>query len=872
MKLVVIGIPIYEKYLNKYEAISLQQAYKIFNTNYTIVFIAPKSLKFKYGDMYNNFGIERFSDEYFKNTETYSHMLLSKEFYQRFIGYKYILIYQLDAFVFSDKLVKFCHMNFDYIGAPIPAFMVNHKELGTCIGNGGLSLRNIRSAIRVTENKNKILKNKCFKYKCYKNEDLFFSFCGKQTDLLFRVPARRIAMSFSIEHEIDNCFKNISSSNLPFGCHAWYKINVAVWKPIISLFGYNLKDLNVKLEKTTHYFHLKTIQNELAERIIRYKKTRNLLKIFSNIIDIKGEYRIWGYGKDGKRCVYFLKLLHIKITKIYDVNFKQNIINKGYMYAVPNKKNIINDKGILIVATKNYENEIIAKLNKIGLIKGKNYLSFDELEAKIVKKYYLPIWKTMQGRIEEYSMKILFFGTGQSYQNNKKWFANNKKIEIVGFLDNDHAKQGNTLDGIKIFPPSIVEHMKFDIIYVMGKYVEEMREQLLQLGVNKDKIHDRFDLEIDCFSNHEYLNLKIYGSFAQISKLFTIANDSRRILLITYDFNLNGAGIVFLYLAQILHKLGCNITIAGMFDGPLKYKFLQMGIAVIVDNNFQITLLKYIKWINKFSLIWANTIWFYQLLKERNYNIPTIWWLHDSDMLYANININGLKKINFNNLFLYSVSDIADKAFKKYIPTAITNSLPYGIPDFYEKKETKHEDKLIFAIVGGICKRKAQDIFIEASKRLRHEYKNQVEFWIVGNYDNEFARDILEPVKKIDNIKILGELNREEIPNMYRNISVLVCPSYEDPLPVVTVEAMMNYKPCIVSTGVGTAKYIANDKAGFIIPTGDSDALYQKMKWFMEHRSAIKEMGINARNIYSKNFSMKEFENRVKKIMSDRLK
>lgn len=467
-------------------------------------------------------------------------------------------------------------------------------------------------------------------------------------------------------------------------------------------------------------------------------------------------------------------------------------------------------------------------------------------------------------------MRILFFGTGKAYQNNKKWFVD-KNTEIVGFLDNDSKKQYKMLDNIEIFSPNDINKINFDIIYVMGKYEKEMRKQLLQLGVDENRIHNKYNLQVDCYHNKEYTNITILGEYKKIYKMIS-SSEKNKVLLISNDLYLMGGQIVFLYLAESLQKLGYDIIVASPINGPLLKQYMKRGIPVIIDDTISIASLDKIEWVAEFSMIWINTIWGYSLLRNNVNKVPIIWWLHESKMFFENVDINLLKKINDKNLSIYSVSDIADKAFKKYIPTVITNLLPYGIPDFYEKKETKNEDKLIFAIVGGICKRKAQDIFIEASKRLRHEYKNQVEFWIVGNYDNEFARDILEPVKKIDNIKILGELNREEIPNMYRNISVLVCPSYEDPLPVVTVEAMMNYKPCIVSTGVGTAKYIANDKAGFIIPTGDSDALYQKMKWFMEHRSAIKEMGINARNIYSKNFSMKEFENRVKKIMSDRLK
>ena len=67
----VIGIPIYKKKLNEFEQISLQQLSRVL-WKYPKKFIAPGSLDFDYGPEYSNWEIERFSDGFFKNTDTYS--------------------------------------------------------------------------------------------------------------------------------------------------------------------------------------------------------------------------------------------------------------------------------------------------------------------------------------------------------------------------------------------------------------------------------------------------------------------------------------------------------------------------------------------------------------------------------------------------------------------------------------------------------------------------------------------------------------------------------------------------------------------------------------------------------------------------------
>jgi len=44
--------------------------------------------------------------------------MMSPAFYDAFKAFDYILIYQLDAFVFRDELEYFCSLGYDYIGAP----------------------------------------------------------------------------------------------------------------------------------------------------------------------------------------------------------------------------------------------------------------------------------------------------------------------------------------------------------------------------------------------------------------------------------------------------------------------------------------------------------------------------------------------------------------------------------------------------------------------------------------------------------------------------------------------------------------------------------------------------------------------------------
>ena len=105
----IIVVPIYKEALNSAELISLQQLFKILG-KHDICFIMPESSNFSMDGFHAM--QERFADKYFVSTMAYSELMTSEIFYQRFSFYDYVLIYQLDAFVFTDRLAEFCALGY----------------------------------------------------------------------------------------------------------------------------------------------------------------------------------------------------------------------------------------------------------------------------------------------------------------------------------------------------------------------------------------------------------------------------------------------------------------------------------------------------------------------------------------------------------------------------------------------------------------------------------------------------------------------------------------------------------------------------------------------------------------------------------------
>lgn len=181
--------------------------------------------------------------------------MTSFEFYSRFSSYEYILIYQPDCYVFKDNLLHFSSLNYDYIGAPwlpkrlypgykyilkvkrlfcISKHKVSSSEKKYNVGNGGLSLRKVKTFMTITSHYQKEINNFLSNKGNLYNEDIFYSLLLKKLGFPINIPDYNIAAKFAIESNPENAFM-LNNQELPFGCHAWYKPTfIKFWKKYIK--------------------------------------------------------------------------------------------------------------------------------------------------------------------------------------------------------------------------------------------------------------------------------------------------------------------------------------------------------------------------------------------------------------------------------------------------------------------------------------------------------------------------------------------------------------------------------------------------------------------------------------------------------------
>lgn len=244
-KTVAIVIPYYKNELAPSEQVSLKQCLAVLGA-YDIYLVSPNSLNVNL-EVSNQMKIQRFDDEFFHGVRGYNKLMLSESFYQRFKTYDYILIYQLDAYVFRDELQDWANKGYDYIGGPrihnlystskFGAFALRVKRyLSTMggnwkkkrkyvmynnVGNGGFSLRRVKRMIYITHKYKDKIACQLNDEEDYYPEDWWLMYELRENDTL-KKPSFKEALAFAFDVRPQLAFK-LNGHQFPFGCHAFSK-------------------------------------------------------------------------------------------------------------------------------------------------------------------------------------------------------------------------------------------------------------------------------------------------------------------------------------------------------------------------------------------------------------------------------------------------------------------------------------------------------------------------------------------------------------------------------------------------------------------------------------------------------------------------
>ncbi|MDC0590418.1 glycosyltransferase family 4 protein [Gammaproteobacteria bacterium] len=168
------------------------------------------------------------------------------------------------------------------------------------------------------------------------------------------------------------------------------------------------------------------------------------------------------------------------------------------------------------------------------------------------------------------------------------------------------------------------------------------------------------------------------------------------------------------------------------------------------------------------------------------------------------------------------------------------------------------ENRVSFLMIARLLKDKGILEFLSAARSLKSEYSD-IDFILLGHEDKSENSVSMEEINELDRSGVISFHGFvDDVRNFLIGSAVYVLPSYHEGLPRSVLEAMAIGRPIITTNVPGCRETVVNGVNGWLVPKGDSDALIEKMRWFMGRRSEINKMGSSSREIAIKKFDVKE--------------
>ncbi len=336
--------------------------------------------------------------------------------------------------------------------------------------------------------------------------------------------------------------------------------------------------------------------------------------------------------------------------------------------------------------------------------------------------------------------------------------------------------------------------------------------------------------------------------------------DKKSILCIIPNLSMNGAQTVLCELLDVIRTVGdYRFCFISPKVGEYRDIYAADGSMVCIRSQIVVSdkmrrLLQY-----SFDAVILNTALVHGYsMYFVNTKTPVLWWIHESEehlkaCCYDMPNPNLLS----SNFRIYGVTERVRNSFRllyQYDIPVMHMSIKDQRDDY--KRRSKENEKVIFVIPGAFTPIKGQDILLQAIADIPWEYRERSEFIFCGyevEGSEEYYQRIMEIGSRLDCVRNVGQLDRREMYQLYKDCDCVIAPSRIDPTPTTIVEAMMFGKLTIASVNCGITQYMQDCVNGFVFD--GVDELKKRLLLIINDLEAVKHVGERGRDIWEKQFS-----------------
>lgn len=213
---------------------------------------------------------------------------------------------------------------------------------------------------------------------------------------------------------------------------------------------------------------------------------------------------------------------------------------------------------------------------------------------------------------------------------------------------------------------------------------------------------------------------------------------------------------------------------------------------------------------------------------------------------------------------IIAASKVTEHSLENYTDKTIY-TFPYGAEQSISAEKmsdniiTAKKEKRILKVlcVGSISLIKGTRYVIRAAQILKDE---PFEFVFVGKPAHMEDNRLVEMIEKLSNCTYIKSIPHTEMNSLYKEHDIFVFQGLCEGFGMVTLEAMANGLPCMVS--IGGRGIITDEKDGFINDNGDVEKLTENLRKLLRDRDKLIQMGMEAKKS-AQMCTWEEFSNNI---------
>lgn len=158
------------------------------------------------------------------------------------------------------------------------------------------------------------------------------------------------------------------------------------------------------------------------------------------------------------------------------------------------------------------------------------------------------------------------------------------------------------------------------------------------------------------------------------------------------------------------------------------------------------------------------------------------------------------------------------------------------------RRQLNIEDKKTVITVGQFIHRKGFDVLLKAWKQA----DDKAQLLIIGGGDEQISYEKFVKENGLQNVRIIGFIQKEELFKYYCASDIFVLPTREDVWGLVVNEAMAVGLPVITTDNCNAGlELIENGINGYIVPVENDNELAEKILYLLSDSSLCESMSIN---------------------------